>query len=141
MGNIKQKFPKWPSHVWIVVVIAFLTLLVNGVSTYLQWKQVQTVVSAAPNPAKPLQGTPAAAPSPSNRGKQEAVTVLPFVLTSLSSLTLFLLLLLAARQYSQALVAGKKHREYVEETFGQQVEINKLHGKTTDLLSERIEEL
>ena len=110
-------FRNWASHVWIGLGIAFLALLGTVVGDYLQWKQLQAANSVTLSDAprsrvvdKPATG---AAASPPIR-KDATLGAFPFILTSVSSLVLFILLLLITQWHAKAAQVSSSFHERLD---------------------------
>jgi hypothetical protein len=106
-AKMEMMFKNWPNHVWIAIGIAFLALISSGVGNYFQWKQLQAPAPLATSPV-PASSTPSA-------HAEENASALPFMLTSGSSLLLFILLVLVARWHAKAVTVGIDHREAVRQ--------------------------
>lgn len=92
-----EKKQSWPIHVRIAIGIAALALASNLVGNYFQWLELQP---------KPQAINTSASATPANGQQSAEVTVSgwPFLLSSLSSLSLFVLLVLLARQHSRTIL-------------------------------------
>lgn len=110
MGGMQDnpKWPKWPGHVWIFLVLGFISTSAAVYSAYLARQQaIQLQAKPALQTSKAVVATKSASENLSPAPHGTSVSIFPFVLSASSSILMFILLVFVARQYAYILKAAK----------------------------------